>query len=107
MKLWELNSLIRELKCLGSSEFTIRDNSSSDDLNGFSSSTMSSTHFHVHLRDCTAKGNISKLLVHVHSVCTCCISENNSVVLDVAGFLFENLTRQRLVGSFSHTYLAC
>ena len=95
MKLWELDTLGCELLCLSSPEFAIRDDSSSDDLNGFSSSTVSSSQFHIHLGDGTSKASISKLLVHVHGVCACCVSENDSVVLDVACFLFENLRRDK------------
>ena len=62
-----------------------------DDLNGFSSSTVASSHLHVHLRNSAGKARVSKLLVHVHSVRARVVPQDDSVVLDVAGSLLEDL----------------
>lgn len=67
-------------------------NDSLDDLNGFTSSAMSSSHFTVHLGDGSAKGDISVLLVHVYDTSSSKISKHDSVVLDRVGFFLEDLT---------------
>jgi len=69
-------------------------NDSLDDLNGFTSSAMSSSHFTVHLGDGSAKGDISVLLVHVYDTSSSKISKHDSVVLDRVGFFLEDLTNR-------------
>ena len=57
---------------------------------------MSSSQLHVHLGDGSAKSSVSVLFVHVDDDGACQISEHDSVVLDAAGFLFEDLQTGRV-----------
>ena len=96
MKLWELDILVRELLGLCSLHFTVFQNCGSDDLDGFSSGTVSAGQVHVHLGDGSGEGDISVLLVHVHSVCARRISKYDSEVLDCTGLLLENLRHAKI-----------
>ena len=62
-----------------------------DDLDAFSTCTVSAAHLHVHLRNSAGKARVSKLLVHVHSVRARVVPQDDSVVLDVAGSSLEDL----------------
>jgi hypothetical protein len=57
---------------------------------------VSAGQFHVHLGDGSSEGDISVLLVHVHSVCACRISKYDSKVLDCTWFLLENLRHAKI-----------
>jgi len=52
---------------------------------------MSSAHLGEQLGDSTVEGGVSVLFVHVHGHSTGQVSKNNSVVLDGAGLLLEDL----------------
>ena len=63
----------------------------SDDLNAFSTGTVSTGELSVHLGDGTSKADVSVLLVHVNRVCARQVAENDTVVLDASGFFLEDL----------------
>ena len=61
-----------------------------DDVDGISSSGVSTGHLVVHLGDGTAEGSGSVLLVHVDDTGSSKIFKDDSVVLDAACFFLEN-----------------
>ena len=69
----------------------IRKYASSDDLDGFGSSTVSTTHFHVHLGHCSVQSRVSVFFVHVHGDSSSQVSKEDSVVLDSTSFFLEDL----------------
>ena len=91
VRLWESDVSLGELLGLGSLDLAVLEDASSDDLDRFWSSTVSAAHLHVHLRNCTAQSVVSVLLVHVDGVCARQVSEHDSVVFHVAGFLLVDL----------------
>ena len=88
---WELNTPGSELLGVVSQDILSGDNSSSDDLNGTWSGTMSTGHLIVKLSDGTAKGEVSVLTVHIVSSRSGVISQPDTVVLDVSGVLLVDL----------------
>ena len=52
---------------------------------------MSTSHFHVHLRDGSAKCRVSVLLVHVDDDGSGQVANDESVGSDAGGLLLENL----------------
>ena len=80
--LWIFQSSASVLDGSRSNSLVIWLNDSLDDMDCISSSTVSSSHFTVHLRDGSAKGDISILFVHVDDSGSCKISKHDSIVLD-------------------------
>ena len=76
---------------LGSSALRIWNNTGSDDLDRLLSSTMSSSHLHVHLRDSSTKCRVSVFLVHVDNDGTGQVSEVDAVVSHNTRLLFKDL----------------
>lgn len=62
-----------------------------DDLDGLSSSGVTTGHLHVELGDGSAKGDVSELLVHVNGGGTGIVSEEDTVVSHDTGSLLEDL----------------
>ena len=89
--LWELGVSLAELCNLRPLYLSITDDASPDDQNRLLGCTVSSSHFHVHLWDGSAKCRVSVLLVHVDDDGTGQISEVNSIVPDDTCLLLENL----------------
>ena len=69
-------------------------NDSFDDVNGISSSTVSSSHFTVHLGDGSAKGDISILFVHVDDTLSGLVLEHDTVVSNAVGASLEDLAHR-------------
>ena len=88
--LWE-TGIGGELDNVATSAVLVEENASSNNLDGFTSSAMSSGHFLVHLGDSSAKGVVSVLLVHVDCTSSGQVTEEDSVVPDASGFLLEDL----------------
>ena len=76
---------------LGTTKLVIRNNASSDDLDGVVGGGMATGHLHVHLGSSSAEGRVSVLLVHVHGTGTGEVTENDAVVSDAADLLLEDL----------------
>jgi len=91
VRLWESDFGLGELLGLSSLDLGVLEDARSDDLDRFWSSTMTTAHLHVHLRNCTAESAVSVLLVHVDGVCARQVSEHDSVVFHAAGFLLVDL----------------
>ena len=68
------------------------DNGGLDDLDGFPSGGMSSGHLKVELRDGSAEGHVTVLLVHVDGAGTGVVSHEDAEVLHASGLLLGNLT---------------
>lgn len=65
-----------------------------NDMDSIASSTVSSSHFTIHLGDGSAKSDISIFFVHVDDTSSCKISKHDSVVLDRVWFSLEDLTHR-------------
>ena len=89
--LGEPDRFLVELTDLSSSHISLRDDGSSDDLNRLVAGRVSSAHLHVQLGDGTVEGSVSVLLVHVDGDGTGQVSKNNSIILDAARLLLEDL----------------
>ena len=89
--LGEPNSFSSESLRSLSNSVLVGKHASSDDLDGFGSSTVSATHFHVHLGDCSVQSSVSVFFVHVHGDSSGQVSEEDSVVLDSTSFFLEDL----------------
>ena len=74
-------------------DLAVIEHAGSDDLDRVMGSTVSTRHLHVHLRDSSAEGHISVLLVHVDGIGAGEVTENDAVVSDGAGLLLEDLAR--------------
>ena len=64
--LWVSQVVSVVLLNVSSNDFRSSEDSSSHDLNGFSSTTVSTSHFTVHLGDSTTESSVSEFLVHVN-----------------------------------------
>ena len=91
--LWELAGRLCVLCNLWSSDGSVRNDASPDDLNWLRVCTVSTSHLHVHLWDGSAKCRVSVLLVHVDDDCTGQISNVDSVVPDASSLLLKDLQR--------------
>jgi hypothetical protein len=67
------------------------DNGGLDDLDGFPSGRMASGHLKVELRDGTAEGHVTVLLVHVDGAGSGVVSQEDAEVLHAAGLLLGDL----------------
>ena len=88
--LWE-SDVSNELADVSTSELVVWDDACSNDLDGITSSTVSTRHLHVHLGDSSAESSISVFFVHVNVVISGQISQENSIVSDGSGLLLEDL----------------
>ena len=89
----ELNLGVSVYSSSGSSDIiALSDNRGSDDLDGFMSSLMLTTHFHIKLRYGSIQADISEFLVHVVDGSSRLISEDDAVGLNGSLTLFEDLT---------------
>ena len=70
------------LRNVGSFNLSVGKDLSLDDLNGISSTSVSTSHFLEHLGNGTAKGGVSELLVHVDDTSSGLVLESDSVVSD-------------------------
>ena len=106
-ELWELEAALDELLGLLSQDFAVWLDNGLDDVDGVSSGTVSTSHLLVHVGDGTAESGGSVLLVHVDYISSCSILKYDSVVLNGAGFLLEDLrNRNDLSLAFSNLVLS-
>ena len=89
--LGEDNTSLSELLGLLTSGIGVGNDGSLDDLDGLSSSGVTSTHLHVELGDGSAEGGVSEFLVHVDGSGTGIVSEEDTVVSHDSGSLLEDL----------------
>ena len=80
----------RKLLNLSTFDAVVGDDARSDDLDRVVGGTMSTGHLHVHLADGSAEGHVSVLLVHVNSIGTGEVTQNNAIVPDCARLLLED-----------------
>ena len=76
---------------LFAADLSVVQDASTDNLDGVLSGAMATGHLHVHLRDGTAEGNISVLLVHVDGTRAGQVAKNDTVVPDSASLLLKDL----------------
>ena len=91
VRFWEFNVLVVILADLLAAHVRVVQHARPDDLNRVLSSTVATSHLHVHLGNGTAEGDVSVLLVHVDGIGTGQVSEDNTVVADGTGLLLVNL----------------
>lgn len=89
---WETKSAAQILIGVVSLDFLILDDSSLDDLNIASHSSVTSSHIIVHLTDSSGESNISVLLVHIVGSTSALVSKPDSKVLNLAGRLVEDFS---------------
>ena len=89
--LGESDVVLSELDGLLTDGISIGDDGGLDDLEGLSSSGVTTTHFHVELGDGSAEGHVSEFLVHVNGGGTGVVSEEDAVVSHDTGSLLEDL----------------
>lgn len=87
----ELSVVIGHLNVCCASEVLVINNAGFDNLDGFSTSTVTTAHLRVHLGHGTAERGIAVLFVHVNGEGTGEITENDAVVLDSSGVLLVDL----------------
>ena len=90
--LWIFQFISNVLSSTGSNNLLSWLNDSLDDMDGISSSTMSSSHFAVHLGDGSTESAVSILFVHVDDTSTSKISKHDSVILDIGCLSLKDLT---------------
>merc|ERR1719384_2236554 len=93
VRFWEFNVLRRKLLKLRTFDVVVGDDARSDDLDRVVGGTMSSGHLHVHLADGSAEGHVSVLLVHVNSIGTGEVTQNDAIVPDCARLLLKDFAR--------------
>ena len=81
-----------KLTDLRASDLVLAQDGGPDDLDGVQRSRVATRQLHVHLRDGTAEGHISVLLVHVNGTRAGQVAKNDTVVPDSASLLLEDLT---------------
>lgn len=89
--LWVFDTSFNVLCSVSSLDLIVWDNNSLDDVDRISSSTVSTSHFTVHLGDGSAERIVSVLLVHVNNISSGSVLKNNTVVSDAIGASFKNL----------------
>lgn len=87
----ELNSLLCELSTVGPLKLTSTKGSSTDDLDGTRTTTVTSSHLVVKLRHSSGELQVTVLAVHVVGSGTRVVTEPDSVVLDSTGVLLDKL----------------
>ena len=92
VRFWESDVLRGVLADLFAADLRVVQDAGTDDLDGVLSGAMATGHLHVHLRDGTAEGHISVLLVHVNGTRAGQVAKNDTVVPDSASLLLEDLT---------------
>ncbi len=88
---WEPDVLLCELGSVGPLEVTSTDGSSTDDLDGTRTTTVTSSHLVVKLRNSSRELQVTVLAVHVVCSGTRVVAKPDSVVLDGAGVLLDKL----------------
>jgi len=91
-ELWESQGGFDELFGLLSDDLVIWLDGCLDDVNWVTSGAVSTSHFRVHLTNCTTKSVTSVFFEHVHNTCSGKILKEDSVVLNCIGVSLENLT---------------
>ena len=77
----------RKLLDLNTLDIGVANDARPDDLDRVMGGAMSTGHLHVHLADGSAEGHVSVLLVHVNSIGTSEVTQNNAIVPDCARLL--------------------
>lgn len=90
-KLGEAERLLGELPNLSALKVSVGELHGLDDMDALVSSGVTTGELSVHLRNGTAKGSVSVLLVHVHIILSGKVLEDNTVVLDRVGVTLEDL----------------
>lgn len=99
----ELNLLLCELSTIGPLELTSTEGSGTDDLDRTRTTTVTSSHLIVKLRNSTGELQVTVLAVHVVGSGTRVITEPDSVVLDSTGVLLNELDAvKNLTGGLLH-----
>jgi hypothetical protein len=93
VRFWESNVFFGILANLVTTHGRVLKDGSSDDLDRVLGGAMTTGHLHVHLRDSSAKGRVSVLLVHVNGTSAGQVTEDNAVVPDAGGLSLEDLAR--------------
>jgi len=83
--------LLGKLSSLLTTHLRVIEDRGSDDLDRVLGSAMTTGHFHVHLGDGTAEGDISVLLVHVNGTSAGQVAKNDTVVSDGTSLSLEDL----------------
>ena len=107
VRLGEAHALLGVLRHAGTLDIGVSNHARPDDLDGFGAGRVATAHLHVHLGDGTAQGGVSVLLVHVDGVGAGQVTKVDTVVLDAAGLLLEDLAHgDDLTLDLSHLVLS-
>lgn len=100
---WELNLSLGELHTVDTLQVRIGNSGCSDDLDGSRAGTVATSHLVVKLGDSSSQRNVSELTVHIVCPRSRRITKPDSVVLDDAVVLLNNLDAVKdLTGSLLH-----